>query len=378
MICAQTSHKPLKARKTVLAGTGRHRADPSGCERYRKGKVRMNTYRAVIVGLTGIGGARPAESEDPVFGAMPNSHASAYFRHPQTEVVAVCDLSATMRETFCDRWKDVWPEVHTYSDYREMLEKEKPDIVSVVTPDHFHRELTVAAAESSARAILCEKPIATTLADADAMISAAENHRVLLSIEHSRRWYPSYLQARQIIRSGQIGPLRTIVCEMFSSRAMMFRNGTHLIDMVCFFAEGDPAWVMADLEDGFEHFTDYKSDGGHDPATDPYTSAYLRFNNGVRAFINFYKTEFPGSKMSITCEKGRIEISDQTCELITPQSDSRWWSHATMVPNQYMFTRQSGAVAELVDALDNGGDLISPACRSCWVFWSRITKAMCA
>ncbi len=317
-------------------------------------------YKAVIVGLTGIGAARPPESSDPVYGAMPNSHASAYHSHPQTEVVGVCDLQQDALDAFCKRWGDVWPNVQTYTNYQDMLDKEKPDIVSVVTPDHFHREVTVAAAESSARAILCEKPISTVLEDADAMIAAAQKNNVLLSIEHSRRWYPSYLQAREMIRSGEIGPLRTIVCEMFSSRAMMFRNGTHLIDMVCFFAGGKPSWVMGDLEDGFEHFTEYKGDGGHDPATDPYTSAYIRFDNGVRAFINFYKTEFPGFKFSLTCENGRIEISDQKSELITPQPASRWWSQAALVPNHFMYTKQSGAVAELVDVLDNGGTLISP------------------
>jgi len=317
------------------------------------------SYKAVIVGLTGIGGARPQESIDPVYGAMPNSHASAYHRHPQTEVVAVCDLSQDMLNAFCERWKDVWPNLNTYVSYQEMLDKEKPDIVSVVTPDHFHREVTVAAAESSAQAILCEKPIATDLDDADAMIAAAKKHNVLLSIEHSRRWYPNYLHARALIQSGELGPLRTIVCEMFSSRAMMFRNGTHLIDMVCFFAGGNPAWVMADLEDGFEHFTEYKGDG-KDPATDPYTSAYVRFDNGVRSFVNFYKTEFPGLKLSLTCEKGRIEISDQKCELITPHPSTRWWSQTTLVPGQFMYAKQSGAVAELVDVLENGGTLISP------------------
>jgi predicted dehydrogenase len=319
----------------------------------------IGSYKAVIVGLTGIGGARPSESIDPVYGNMPNSHASAYHRHPKTEVVAVCDVKQEMLEAFYTRWKDVWPNVKTYTHYQDMLDKEQPDLVSVVTPDHYHREVTIAAVESSARAILCEKPIATTLDDADAMIAAAKKHNVLLSIEHSRRWYPSYLQARALIQSGEIGPLRTIVCEMFSSRAMMFRNGTHLIDMVCFFAGGTPSWVMADLEDGFEHFTEYNGNG-KDPATDPYASAYVRFDNGVRSFVNFYKTEFPGHKISLTCENGRIEISDQKCELLTPLPASRWWSQATLVPDQFMYTKQSGAVAELVDVLENGGTLISP------------------
>ncbi len=319
----------------------------------------MNTYRAVIVGLTGIGANRPEEVRGPVFGAMPSSHASAYHKHLQTEVVGVCDLRRDMLDAFCQRWGDVWPDVNTYTDYGEMLDQEQPDLVSVVTSDHAHADIAVAAAEGSARAILCEKPIATTMADADRMIQAAEANNTLLSIEHTRRWYPSYLQARAMIRSGELGRLRTVVCDQFGPRAMMFRNGTHMIDMMCFFADANPAWLVGELEPGFEHFTEYKGDGGHDPATDPFASAYIHFDNGVRAFYNCRKMAFNGSKFSLTCDNGRIEISDQTFEVIT-QRDSRWWSHAEVPIDPYMATRQSGAVAELVHVLERGGALVSP------------------
>ena len=139
----------------------------------------MNTYRAVIIGLTGIGASRPHETRGPVFGAMPPSHASAYHKHAQTEVVGVCDLRQEALDDFSERWGDVWPDMNTYTDFREMLDKEQPDLVSVVTSDHVHADITVAAAEGSARAILCEKPIATTMADADRMIAAAEANNVL-------------------------------------------------------------------------------------------------------------------------------------------------------------------------------------------------------
>jgi len=240
-----------------------------------------------------------------------------------------------------------------------MFDNEQPDLVSVVTSDHVHADITVAAAQSSARAILCEKPIATSLDDADRMIEAADANDVLLSIEHSRRWYPSYLKAREIIRSGEIGEIRTVVCEQFGPRAMMFRNGTHAIDMICFFANANPMWVVSDLEPGFEHFTEYQGDGGHDPATDPFASAYVYFDNGVRAFYNCRKTTFGGTKYSLTCDGGRIEISDQKFEVIT-QRESRWWSHAEVPIDHYMATKQSGAVAELVHVLENDGELVSP------------------
>ena len=288
-------------------------------------------YRAVIIGLSGIGARRPEEDEHlPVYGPMPGSHAGAYDRHPQTEVVAVCDLREEALADFKSQWGDVWPDVRLYTDYRELLQAEKPDLVSVATSDHVHADMTVAAAESGARAILCEKPIATSLEDADQMIAAAEANGVLLSIEQ------------------------------FSRRAMLFRNGTHLLDMICFYAEANPWWLVSELEEGFEHFTEYKGDGGKDPAVDPYASAYIRFDNGVRAFYNAYKVDFPGSRFALTCEDGRIEISDQGASLIRGRSHFES-SASPILSGKYAMENQTAAVAELIRILEEGGDLVSPA-----------------
>jgi predicted dehydrogenase len=318
------------------------------------------TYKSVIIGLRGIGAQRPDEAADlPLYGTMPNSHASAYHRCPDTDVVAVCDLDEGLLSDFEARWKDVWPDLRLYNDYREMLQKENPDIVSVATGDHLHADITVVSAEhASTRAVICEKPIATTLADADRMIEATEKAGVLLSIEHSRRWYPSFLAARELIRGGDIGNLKTIVCDLFSQRAMMFRNGTHLLDMICFFADSTPQWVMAELESGFEDFTEYVGDGGHDPGTDPDAAAYIRFENGVRAYFNCRKMDFPGSQMYLTCEDGRIEISDREAVLVRATTH-REWSRQTIVPTNYMHQGQAAYVPEIVDKLENGGDLVS-------------------
>lgn len=321
----------------------------------------MSSYKAVIIGLTGIGARRPAENDHvPLYGAMPRSHAAAYHRHPQTDVLAVCDIRQEALDGFRQDWQDVWPEMRYYTDYRQMLAQEQPDIVSVATPDHLHADITVDAANSSARAILCEKPIATTLADADRMIAAAEASKVLLSIEHTRRWSPSFHAARGLIQSGELGALRGIIANIYSSRSMLFRNGTHIVDVICFFADSEPQWVFAELEEGFDHFTEYKSDGGHDPATDPAASAYIRFANGVRAYYNGLKIPMPGSQFELVCEQGRIEVSDRSVEVIQAPSHYQW-ARANVPVDDYMQSYQLGAVAELVQVLERGGTLISPA-----------------
>lgn len=320
----------------------------------------MSTYKAVIIGLTGIGARRPDEpSHLPIYGRRPGSHAAAYYRHPQTEVVGVCDIRQEPLDDFKRNWDDVWPGMHYYTNYQEMLEKEQPNLVSVATPDHLHADITIDAANGGAQAILCEKPVATTLVDADRMITAAEANNALLSVDHTRRWDARYHAAREIIRTGEIGPLRSIVTSLYSPRSMLFRNGTHMVDTTCFFAESEPRWVFAELEEGFDHFTEYKGDGGHDPATDPAASVYIHFANGVRAFYNSVKIEMPGSQHELICEQGRIEVSDREICVIKGTSHFEW-SRTTVVPDDYMATFQLGAVAELIHVLEHGGELVSP------------------
>ena len=111
---------------------------------------------------------------------------------------------------------------------------------------------------------------------------------------------------------------------------------------------------MADLEEGFEKYTEYSGDGGRDPDLEPYASAYLRFEGGVRAFFNSYKTRFPGSQISITCDEGRIEVSDRGGRVI--RGDSHWsWSAGEMHVGSYRYERQLAAVQELIHVLEHPG-----------------------
>lgn len=318
----------------------------------------MSLYSAAIVGLTGIGAARPAETKGSgLYAAMPRSHAAAYYRHGQTQLRAVCDQNPAALEQFRQTWQDVWPEMRYFSDCQQMLDEIEPDVLSVVTSDHAHADIVVAAAQGSPRAILCEKPIATTLADADRMIAACEKNNTLLSIEHTRRWDPVFIKARDLIRSGELGPLRTLVVEMFSKRAMLFRNGIHLIDLMNYYAETPAQWLVAELEEGFAGDDEYTGSGGRDPDSEPYASAYIRYGKGVRGFYNSYKTTMPGWQLNITCDDGRLVLSDCSARIVRGASHYEW-SESDLYVGHYMHTHQLGAVAELIDVLENGGDLV--------------------
>jgi predicted dehydrogenase len=319
------------------------------------------TYRAAIVGLAGISADRPAETpQHALYGLMPRSHAAAYHLCPQTEVVAVCDVRPELLQAFQQQWQDVWPNLRLYTDYRDMLARERPELVSVATPDDLHADMVVDAAQGGARAILCEKPIATTLADADRMIAAAEANGVLLSVEHTRRWDPKYRKAREMAHSGELGALRTIALSLYSPRAMLFRNGTHMVDMICFLAGADAAWVSAELGEGFDSYATYRGDGGHAPSSEPSASAYIHFANGVRAQLNLVKTRVITLGFELACDDGLIRVSDLGLSVVKSDSHGEPWS-SPILAQAYAVEFQLAAVAELIRVLEHGGELVSPA-----------------
>lgn len=271
-------------------------------------------HRGAIIGLTGIAAGTPPPVPHPVFGhTHGDNHASGYAAIPNVQVVGACDLVPSLQADFLAKWGPIWPEARTYTDYKAMLRETAPDILSVVTPDHRHADIVVTACEMGVRGIYCEKPIATTLVDADRIIDACKAHGTVLSIDHTRRWRQIWHQARNLVRSGDLGSLRRVVATLAGPRAMLFRNATHLVDTVNFFAESDPAWVMADLDDSHAQYGPrYAGDGGHDPATDPGASAYVRYANGVRAFICANKDGVARFELRLDCEYGRITIDDSS------------------------------------------------------------------
>ena len=317
----------------------------------------MTTYRVGIVGLTGIGAGPAPEGPSTIFGSrMPHSHAAGYAAHPRTDVVAVCDLVPELLGRFRARWKHVWPVVATYTDYRAMLAREGLDIISVVTSDDRHADIVVDAADTPVKGILCEKPIATTLADADRMIDAVERAGVPMVVDHTRRWLPEYHLAREILRSDELGALSRIVGLLGGPRAMIFRNGTHLVDAINFFAESDPQWVTAQLDLGQERYgVHYAGDGGHDPATDPGVTGMIVYQNGVIGFCSVSKRTAARFELDLLCERGRVRLLPGGVEVETRDNSGSSTLRRVACP-QYVRSDTAAAIAELVGLVENGGE----------------------
>ena len=278
----------------------------------------MNPYRVGIVGLSWITSEPANAGTHPVLGAAPpHSHLSALAAIPNVKVVAGCDISAEAQTLFHQRWDSTWPGATTYTDFREMLEKEQIDLLCVATPDHLHGEVVRVAAASGVKAIFCEKPMSTDLADVDSMIAAIDAHGVVVNVNNTRRWVASYVAARERVRAGDIGTLSHISVHFGGERAMLWRNHSHFFDLFNYFAESNPSWVIGELEPGFENYgTSYGGNGGRDARLEPGVNAYIAFENGVRGFLGGMKSATQQINVDLRGSTGRILVDDQSASLI--------------------------------------------------------------
>ncbi len=99
----------------------------------------------------------------------------------------------------------------TYQDYRELLEKEKPEIVIIATPDHWHALQTIAAVKAGAH-VLVEKPTGHTVNESKVMVRAARETGKLVQVGLHRRIGPHHVEAMKFLKSGAVGKVGMVRC----------------------------------------------------------------------------------------------------------------------------------------------------------------------
>ena len=160
------------------------------------------------------------------------------------EIGAIADTHPDARREFGEFFGI--PQEHRYADYREMLDKERPDFVDVCSWHRLHAEMTIAAAARRPKAILCQKPMALSLGEADAMITACERNDVKLVIAFQRPHHATWLQARELIRQGAIGK---VIQVQLDDGGNILNTNSHNIRLALFLMdEPRVAWVTGAVE----------------------------------------------------------------------------------------------------------------------------------
>ena len=329
----------------------------------------MATYRAAIIGLSWIATDPPPPASGQVLGtATPYSHAAALAAIGSVEVVAGCDIVPALRDQFLERWGSRWPGAKVYNSYAELLERERPDIVTIATPDYLHADPFIKAVESGARGIFVEKPLATSLRDATRMVEAARARKVVVNVDFTRRWMPFHVASRAFIQQGRLGKLSQIMVEIGGERAMLWRNHPHAVDMMAYFADSDPAWVFGELEAGYEDYgTEYKGDGGKTTDLEPAANYYVAFKNGVRGYLTGMKDTMPGIMITLRGPGGRLTLDDEGAEVTVIQlighgAQAEWTTPKTerIVPTWTVAGMEAG-IRDVITGIETGRPTAGPA-----------------
>ena len=252
------------------------------------------TYRGAIIGLGYIGGADQVSGD--ALGQrvvdLDGTHLYAMQNHSRVELVSGSSRDNGRRARFIEKTS-----ARTYPDWREMLEKEQLDIVSVATYTPQHAEIAMACAEKGIRVVFCEKPIASTPAQADRMLAACQKSGSLLAVNHNRRFHANCRRLRDLCLAGELGDLTSVSIQWGSGR--LGNVGTHMFNCACMLTGRHVEAVLATLD--LSHRPDCR--GGE--FTDPGGWGLLRLEDGLMAtFDGGDFGQIPGT-ITLNGSKGR-------------------------------------------------------------------------
>jgi predicted dehydrogenase len=302
--------------------------------------------RDLTVAVVGCGrmGARTADSlrANLPNGWLPLNHAEAVSSVPGLRLVACCDRDPAMAEEAVSRYGGV-----PFTDYRDILTKGVPDIVTIATRTEGRAAMIAACAEAGVRAIHAEKPLCRSLEEGEAAANAVVRNKVAFSFGATRRYMGAYRHAREIVRSGRFGPARQL--------HLHFRTGPlqwahpHSVDLAMFFADdAEPETAQAAL------MQCEILDGRVLDADPQLAMGLLRFGNGFTALL----TAAPGCDVSVVCETGIVSVLADgaaiQCRVPTPSKGAAYFNavHSEQIPQG--LSGLQVALSELRDAISMG------------------------
>jgi predicted dehydrogenase len=242
-------------------------------------------------------------------GSIAAAHAQGYRGVPGIELIAAADPVERARRELAARFSI--PRV--YADAEEMLRAEALDLVSICLWHPLHAQVTELAARYRPRAILCEKPMATCLREADAMIAACEAAGTKLVIGHQRRFNRSWTRARELLAGGAIGMPLMVTVETGEG---LLNCGTHVVDAIRYLL-GDPEteWVFGAVErrtDRWERAT----------LIEDCCMGLVRFRDGAQALIQCDLTRTANvEEYFIRGTGGVMEVARESLRLLRADGD---------------------------------------------------------
>jgi len=238
------------------------------------------------------------------------------------KVVGASDVSQQRLEDVSTKFG-----VNTYTDYRQMLEKEKPDAVSITVPTADHKTVSTFALNQGVH-LLVEKPIAATVDEGWRMIALADKMNCKMMIGHIIRFNPAIQSLKARLDNGDLGKIFQVFCRRAGPFPARIRDvgvvvdlAPHDVDIMRFLTGLNPLRVYAETEQQIH--TDHED----------LLFGLLRFPNGVTGALELnWLTPTKIRETLVLVEKGLFRVDDMLQDLYfteNPQASSDLWSPLT-------------------------------------------------
>ena len=265
-------------------------------------------------------------------GNMGSAHAGAIFdgKVPGAVLAAVCDIAPARREWAAKRL----PGVPVFDSYDRLLSEGTMGAVIIATPHYLHPPMAVAAFQQGLH-VLTEKPGGVQVSAVERMCAAARESGRVFGVMFNQRTHPLFRQARQIVRSGQLGQLKRLqwtVTNWYRTQSyydsgswraswagegggVLLNQCPHQLDLLQWLC-GLPVRVHSFCHEGKWHDIEVEDD----------VTAYMEFANGATGVFITTTADAPGTnRLEITGTKGRLICDENGLTYDRLKEDERIW-----------------------------------------------------
>jgi predicted dehydrogenase len=236
-------------------------------------------------------------------GGISNAHYRGYTKSGLGEIVALADVSQKNLKARAEEWGV--PEDRCFTDYRKLLKLDDVQAVSICTPNKYHAKQSIDALKAG-KHVLCEKPMAMTVAEAKRMVNAARENDRQLQIGLMHRYRPEAEFVRKLVDENVLGDIYYARCQAIRRRGVpswgvfgqmdeqggggLIDIGVHQIDLT-WWMMGCPAPVSVTgatyrtIGDQPGHFGSFGPWDHKTSTVEDFASAYVRFENGATMSI---------------------------------------------------------------------------------------------
>lgn len=301
-------------------------------------------------------------------GTIHPMHTESIKQLKNAALCAVCDIKAERMQAVCETYG-----CRGYTDYKEMLAAEKPDVVHICLPHYLHAEVANYALKHGFD-VVTEKPMATSLADAESMIRTAKDTGRKLCVIMQNRYNRASRVLKELLINGELGAIkemRGVVCWHRSAAyyadsdwrglltteggGVLINQAIHTLDLMLFLKGENPKSLDATI-----------ATLAHDIEVEDTAAGVLDFADGCRAnfyFTNNAREDFP-IEILLTCEKGTAKMTGR--ELLVTYADGRAplevgeESDAPVIKS-YWGSSHLKQIADIYNCLESGEELFVTA-----------------